>query len=187
MNNGPVTEEPLPGKRAGRVMLIIAWAGGLYLATHLFGLWEEHRENPNDQVSSRRVTEKSGEVVEVTLLANRQGHFVASGQINQQPVKFFLDTGSTDVAVPESLAGQLGLQPGDPITLSTANGHIDAYRTRLDELRLGEISLHNVRAVIDPGLDDQEVLLGMSALRQLDFSQRGGTLLLRQTLNQTNQ
>jgi aspartyl protease family protein len=31
-------------------------------------------------------------------------------------------------------------------------------------------------------MDGDEVLLGMSALKQLEFSQKGGTLVLRQTV-----
>jgi len=41
--------------------------------------------------------------------------------------------------------------------------------------------LHDVRALVAPGLSGDQVLLGMSALKQLEFTQRGGTLLLRQT------
>ncbi|MBN0322036.1 TIGR02281 family clan AA aspartic protease, partial [Pseudomonas aeruginosa] len=33
---------------------------------------------------------------------------------------------------------------------------------------------------IAPGMDGDEVLLGMSALKQLEFTQRDGTLVLRQ-------
>ncbi|MDA3165056.1 TIGR02281 family clan AA aspartic protease, partial [Pseudomonas aeruginosa] len=35
-------------------------------------------------------------------------------------------------------------------------------------------------ALIAPGMDGDEVLLGMSALKQLEFTQRDGTLVLRQ-------
>jgi aspartyl protease family protein len=33
-------------------------------------------------------------------------------------------------------------------------------------------------------MDGEEILLGMSALKQLEFTQRDGTLLLRQTTTQ---
>lgn len=66
--------------------------------------------------------------------------------------------------------------------LSTANGRTEGYRTRLTSLQLGDIRLQNVRAIVVPGLDGSTVLLGMSALQQLEFTQRGGTMLLRQNL-----
>ncbi|WP_395609430.1 TIGR02281 family clan AA aspartic protease [Pseudomonas sp. B22129] len=166
-----------PGKRAGRVLMFVAWGAGLFLATHFFGQWETRQENPNAVVTS----EKHEGYIEVKLLGNNQGHFVASGQINGQPVAFMLDTGATDVAVPAGLADRLGLKRGMPVTLSTANGLSQGFRTHLDRLQLGEIVLQDVRALVAPGLDGDQVLLGMSALKQLEFTQRSGTLLLRQT------
>jgi aspartyl protease family protein len=93
-----------PGKRAGRVLMFVAWGAGLFLATRFFGQWEARQENPNAVVTS----EQHEGYIEVKLLGNGQGHFVASGQINGQPVEFMLDTGATDVAVPAELADRLG-------------------------------------------------------------------------------
>ncbi|WP_455917525.1 retropepsin-like aspartic protease family protein [Pseudomonas cerasi] len=166
-----------PGKRAGRVLMFVAWGAGLFLATRFFGQWEARQENPNAVVTSQQ---HEG-YIEVKLLGNGQGHFVAGGQINGQPVEFMLDTGATDVAVPAELADRLGLKRGLPVTLSTANGRVQGYRTHLDRLKLGDIVLQDVRAIVAPGLDGEQVLLGMSALKQLEFTQRSGTLLLRQT------
>ena len=78
---------PPPGKRAGRVLMILAWCAALFLATRFFAQWEQRQQNPNTQVYSQR-----GEgFIEVKLVGNQQGHFVASGQINGQPVDFMLD------------------------------------------------------------------------------------------------
>ncbi|AZL70897.1 MULTISPECIES: retropepsin-like aspartic protease family protein [Pseudomonas] len=167
-----------PGKRAGRVLMVLAWAAAMFLATRFFGEWEARQENPNSEVQS---TQGDG-FVEVRLLSNGQGHFVADGAINGRVVHFMLDTGATDVAIPEALARDLDLARGAPVTLSTANGRTEGYRTRIDSLLLGDIHLRDVRALVVPGLDGQAVLLGMSALKQLEFTQRGGTMLLRQNL-----
>lgn len=167
-----------PGKRAGRVMMVLAWAAAMFLATRFFGEWEARQENPNSEVQSTR----GDGFVEVRLLSNGQGHFVADGAINGRVVHFMLDTGATDVAIPEALARDLDLARGAPVTLSTANGRTEGYRTRINSLLLGDIHLRDVRALVVPGLDGQAVLLGMSALKQLEFTQRGGTMLLRQNL-----
>ena len=53
-------------------------------------------------------------------------------------------------------------------------------RPRLDSVGVGEIKLRDLRAGITPGLTGEEVLLGMSFLRELEFIQRGNTLTLRQ-------
>ncbi|UVJ44465.1 TIGR02281 family clan AA aspartic protease [Pseudomonas sp. LS1212] len=166
-----------PGKRAGRILLVLAWGAGLFLATRFFGQWEQRQENPNTQLSSQH----GDGYVEVQLLGNGQGHFVADGRINGQAVQFLLDTGATDVAIAQALARRLSLEQGEVVILSTANGRSQGYRTRLDSLQLGDIVLRDVRALVAPGLGGEQVLLGMSALKQLEFTQRGGTLLLRQT------
>jgi len=171
-----LTQAP-PGKRAGRLMLIIAWAAALFLATRFFGEWEQRQENPNSNVTS----EHGDGYVEVRLASNRQGHFVMTGQINARPVQFMLDTGATNVAIPEEVADTLRLERGDRVQVSTANGRTEAFRTTLQRLQIGDIVLNNVRALVVPGLDGDQVLLGMSAIKQLEFTQRGGTLLLRQT------
>ena len=168
-----------PGKRAGRVFMVLAWCAALFLATRFFGQWEERQQNPNVVVSS----EQGEGFIEVKLASNTQGHFVASGHINGQPVDFMLDTGATDVAIPAQMAERLKLEQGFGVTLSTANGRTEGYRTRVDRLQLGDIVLRDVRAIVVPGLDGKQVLLGMSALNKLEFTQRGGTMLLRQTTN----
>ena len=66
-----------PGKRAGRVLMIVAWAAALFLATRFFGQWEDSQRNPNAQVQS----EHGDGFVEVRLLGNGQGHFMVDGAI----------------------------------------------------------------------------------------------------------
>lgn len=163
------------GRRAGKVMLILAWIAGLLLAAQFFGKWEQARHNPNQTP----VSLQGAGYVDVQLAGNGQGHYVLNGGINGRHVRFLLDTGATDVAVPGALAQALGLEAGAPVSVNTANGRSTGYRTRLGELTLGDIRLQDVRALIVPGMDGDEVLLGMSALKQLEFTQRDGTLVLR--------
>jgi aspartyl protease family protein len=64
--------------------------------------------------------------------------------------------------------------------VSTANGTVPVYATKLNEMRIGDIVLHDIRATINPHTGDDFVLLGMSFLQHLDFSQRSGQLILSQ-------
>lgn len=159
-------------------MLVLAWGVGILLATRFFADWEQSRYNPNRQP----VSVVQGNSIEVQLDGNAQGHFVADGLINGKPVTFLLDTGATDVAIPAELAEELGLPRGAPVSLLTANGQTTGFRTRLDSLTLGEIVLNDVRAIVAPGFGGDQILLGMSALKQLEFTQRAGTLVLRQQI-----
>ncbi len=157
-------------------MLIIAWVIGLALLTVIFGRWEAHRENPNKNPESRIING----VHEVVLSENVQNHYVADGTINGKTVTFLLDTGATDVVIPAHLSGTLGLESGVAQWAMTANGAIQVHNTRIDELTLGNIRLTNVRASLNPAMQGNKILLGMSALKQVDFRQQDGVLVLRQ-------
>ena len=163
-------------QRLGNQMIVIAWILGLGMLTWFFGHYLDRQHNPNEDVMS---SSHSGST-EVLLERNREGHYVASGRINGRPVTFMLDTGATMVSVPGRLADKLSLARGPMMQVTTANGNIPVYSTILDEVQLGGIVLRNIRASINPYMDDDDILLGMSFLKQLDFSQEGNTLTLRQ-------
>jgi len=157
-------------------MIVLAWVLALGLLTVFFDELLGWRENPNQRLQSS----VEGGVREVVLQQNFQGHYVAPGTINGHPVVFLLDTGATTVSVPAALGPRLELSPGPAQPVSTANGVITVYTTRIDDLGLGPIHLRGVRAHLNPRMDGDVVLLGMSAMRQLELVQRGETLTLRQ-------
>ncbi len=163
-------------KRMGKYMIIGMWVLLVVLLTLMFSNILERQYNPNQNLASQQGA--SG--AEVSLKRNKYGHYVASGLINGQPVVFMLDTGATDVAVPAQVADRLGLERGRKRIYQTAKGPAIAYATVLEQVSLGDIQVHNVRASINPHMNNEEVLLGMSFLKQLEFTQRGDTLTLRQ-------
>ena len=118
--------------------------------------------------------------VSVSLTQHVSGHYFSKGTINDEPVKFLLDTGATSVAVPESVATRLGLVYGRKMFTKTANGTGVSYQTLIRTLSLGGIVQKDVSASISTGMDGDEILLGMSFLRHLDFEQRDGVLTLTQ-------
>ncbi len=167
---------PAPGKSAGKFMLFAAWMGVLGILTMVFGDWEEKQINPNQSPASSRSSDGR---VEVVLQRNRQGHYVANGTINDAPVTFLLDTGATDVVVPADIAEAAGLKRGPEARARTAAGVVRVWHTRIDDLRLGDIHLRDLPATINPHMDGVGVLLGMSALRRVEFHQSGSELRLR--------
>ena len=62
--------------------------------------------------------------------------------------------------------------------MSTANGVVPAYRVKLDEVRLGDISLNNVDGVVTIG-SQPIVLLGMSFLNRMEMKRDGETMTLK--------
>ena len=113
----------------------------------------------------------------VVLQRDRSGHYVTEGLINDRPVSFLVDTGATDVAVPEPIARQLGLEFGPQVAVMTAAGPVRAWRTRLDSVTVGSVSLSNVRATITRAPMD-EILLGMSFLQHFTILQQGEELII---------
>jgi aspartyl protease family protein len=163
-------------RRWGAGMAVAAAAIVLALLTALFQRELEEQRNPNRDPVARGSGEHAAEIV---LQRNRQGHYLVNGEINGRPVEFLLDTGATTVAVPATLASRLGLKRGATVRMQTANGEVTGWLTRLDTVTIGPIRLENVRASIGPGLQDGQILLGMSALKRLEFAQSGDQLILR--------
>ncbi len=170
----PPPDDATP-ERFGKAFIALAWVIGLVLLYMLFDGVLERQSNPNARVAGST----QGGLSEVVLQRNRQGHYVATGEINGAPALLMLDTGATDVAIPELVARELGLPRGTEVRVMTANGMALAYQTRLTSVRLGTIELRDVRATIVPGMGGTQVLLGMSFLGQLELNQRGGELRLR--------
>lgn len=160
-----------------RNFLIIGWIVVVGLLTLVASRWEERQHNPNQKPVTQLNTEGSSEVV---LQRNRYGHYVTSGLINGQEVTLLLDTGATYVAVPENMAEKLGLRKMARGQSSTANGIVDTYLTRIERLSIGGIEVYDVAASINPGMNhDTSILLGMSVLKNIEFTQRGDQLTLK--------
>jgi len=163
-------------RRLGKGMWVAMWLLVLGLLTLGFNSMLEKQRNPNASPESFT----TGDVREVVLKRNRYGHYVANGSINGYQVEFLLDTGATAVAVPAATAQRLGLREGARAQFETANGTTYGYLTRLDHVGLGQIRIDDVRASINPTMEGESVLLGMTFLKHLEFTQRGDTLILRQ-------
>ncbi len=155
--------------------IALIWIALLAGASFFFDDLLEGINNPNRTVT---VNVSEGGLPQVVLKQNRQGHYVATGKINGQPVQFLLDTGATNVAIPEHIAKQLKLEKGPAHQTITANGTSTSYMTRLDTASLGPLTLTNVPASISTGMQFDEILLGMSFLRHLKMSQQGKQLTL---------
>ncbi|MBU1309922.1 MAG: TIGR02281 family clan AA aspartic protease [Gammaproteobacteria bacterium] len=166
-----------PTNRYGKTFAIIAWLIVMVMLYLFFQDTIDKQLNPNQQLHS--VQGSTGETRTV-LIRNKSGHYVGTALLNNQPADFMLDTGATTVAIAAASAEKLGLPFGAPMQVSTANGLTTAWRSRIDRLQLGDIVLYDIPASIVPNLTGTEILLGMSALKQLEFHQQGNQLTLIQ-------
>jgi len=157
-----------------RSFVWVAWILALGVLVFAFQDYLDNQYNPNSNPNSSAY----GSRASVVLKQNRYGHYVVTGTINQQQVIFLLDTGATQVSIPEQVASSLNLPYLEQYWVSTANGRVKVSRTHIDELTIGDIVLKDVDAHINPGMQSDEILLGMSALKRVEFRQTGKQLTL---------
>lgn len=169
----PETEEH---KRLGHKFIIAMWIGVMIMVFFLFDDLLERDHNPNQQVLTQQVDKQNV----VTLKRNRYGHYVTQGKINNHSITFLIDTGASDISIPDKIAKRLKLKYGQTRRYQTANGIIVGNLTTLRSVSIGKIKLRNVRASINPNMKNDEILLGMSFLKFIEFTQRADTLILRQ-------
>lgn len=116
----------------------------------------------------------------VTISADARGHFITMGSINGGSVRFLVDTGATLVALPASEAKRLGINylQGQRGQMQTANGVAVAYRVKLDTVRVGDIEVNNVDAVVSENDAMGVTLLGMSFLNRMEMQRDGQNMTL---------
>lgn len=119
----------------------------------------------------------SGKVI---LTADGQGHFVTNGTVNGTSVKFLVDTGATLISLGASDARRIGIDAskGQRGITNTANGQAQVSRVKLDTVRVGDVTLHNVDALVHQN-DLPVALLGMSFLNRMEMQRDGGTMTLK--------
>ena len=88
----------------------------------------------------------------IVLVAGTGGHFLTAGQINGKAVQFMVDTGATSVGMGAQDAERTGInfKVGQPVIMSTANGSVQGYRIKLDSVRVGDVEVFGVDAVVTP-------------------------------------
>jgi aspartyl protease family protein len=117
---------------------------------------------------------------EILIAAGPGGHFVTSGQINGKPVQFMVDTGATVVAMGRQEADRLGIdwKKGQPGMGHTAAGVVTTHGVSLTSVRIGDVEVFGVNAMILPS-EMPFVLLGNSFLGRFQLRQENDVLRLQ--------
>jgi aspartyl protease family protein len=116
---------------------------------------------------------------QIVLTAGLGGHFTTGGSINGKTVSFLVDTGATSVSISQSVADRIGLEfrKGQRGMASTANGPVPVHAVSLSVVRIGDVQVYNVDAVVIPAPMDQ-VLLGNSFLTRFQMRRENDKLTL---------
>lgn len=113
------------------------------------------------------------------LRADPLGHYFVTATLDGERVDLLVDTGASSIALPVEVADRIGLVRGRERWVETANGPAKGWTTSIDRLTIGPFERRDVDALVVPGLQSGEGLLGMSFLREFELVQRGGRLMLR--------
>jgi aspartyl protease family protein len=116
----------------------------------------------------------------VTLTADSSGHFVTTGVVNGVSLRFLVDTGATLVVLSSADARRAGINylASSRSLTQTANGVVPVYNVKLDTMRVGDITLNGVDAVVVEGGKLPIALLGMSFLNRMEMRRDGTTMIL---------
>ena len=127
---------------------------------------------------------QSGFGGEVRLKSDARGHFVFEAYVNDRPATFMADTGATVVVLTYEDAARLGLSPQGldfSARVETANGVSYVAPVTLDRVRVDDITVRDVQAVVAERGALATNLLGMSFLGRLkSFAKQGSELVLEQ-------
>ena len=115
----------------------------------------------------------------IVLNASSGGHFLTAGQINGRAVQFMVDTGATSVAMSAADAERTGIKylEGQPVQMSTANGVTRGYRVKLNSVRVGDVEVYDVDAVVSPQ-PMPHMLLGNSFLTRFQMLRENEQMIL---------
>jgi aspartyl protease family protein len=115
----------------------------------------------------------------IVLNAGSGGHFMTAGQINGRAVQFMVDTGATSIAMSAADAERTGIKykDGQPVRMSTANGISQGYRVNLASVRVGDVEVYDVDAVVSPQ-PMPFMLLGNSFLTRFQMLRENEQLIL---------
>lgn len=122
---------------------------------------------------------------EIVLTAGPGGHFLTTGQINGRAAQFMVDTGATMVALGQADADRMGIDYRSSSRrgyAETANGRVPTYAVTLTSVRVGDVEVANVEAMILPA-SMPHVLLGNSFLTRFQMKRENDVMRLEKRPN----
>ena len=144
----------------------------------------EHREKMSKFSKTESQESDHGSTEEfdgqrVVLKPDRHGNFFVKGSVgNIANINFLVDTGASFCSVKDETARMLNLDWGEKIETSTAAGKGMGFRTTLPDVTIGQTSIKNVDALINPLSESGYEILGMSFLKQIEWEHDDGKLIL---------
>lgn len=130
-------------------------------------------------VGARGAGAAGGQGRRVVLKSDSRGHFLGDGQINGKTMRYMVDTGASIITLGRADAERMGLPflQGTPALMRTANGDARGWRLRLASVRVGDVTVHDMEAVVIP-TSMPFVLLGNNFLSYFQMTRSNDSMVL---------
>ena len=119
-----------------------------------------------------------------TIRRESDGHFWTRADVEGSSLKFLVDTGASVVALTQRDAKRLRIDLAAlnyNNRVSTAGGEVMSASIRLDYIRIGNVKLKDIDAIIIEDDVLENSLLGMTFLGELySYEFKGNTMIIRQ-------
>ena len=152
----------------GHVSALIIW---LILSVAIY-LYFDARQQPTIAVASAQLA--SGEI---EIPRSSDGHYYVHGAINGHAVNFMVDTGASTVSISRTLARNVALPAGTPVSLMTASGEVTGALIAGQTIEAGGIVVEGLSVAV--GIQGDMALLGQNFLRRVDMLQSDDRMVLR--------
>jgi aspartyl protease family protein len=118
-----------------------------------------------------------GKTIRIQL--SPDGHFWARATINGVELRMLIDSGATVSAISEETAQAAGIDyaRGMPVSVSTANGTVEARRARAQRVEVGPLGTDDLTVFVASSFGDLDVL-GMNFLSRLKSWRVEGNVLI---------
>ena len=132
-----------------------------------------------DTPANVRATGAASRGSRIVLTAGTGGHFRTPGTINGRAAYFLVDTGATSVSLGAGDAERMGVDylKGQPVRMNTANGVARGWLVRLHSVRVGDVEIFDVEAVVGEQ-SMPYVLLGNSFLTRFQMRRDNDQMVL---------
>lgn len=116
---------------------------------------------------------------QIVMSVGEGGHFRPLGTINGHSVRFLVDTGASSIALGATDARRMNLRIDATrvVEANTANGVARGYIVTLDSVRIGDVEVRRVDAIVLP-VDMPYILLGNTFLNRFQMKRENDLLTL---------
>ena len=158
-------------RKLGLIMLLIGW---ILIILLVWVIYSEVIFAPK----SMEIKTING-TTQIKLYPELDGHYRILGSINQQEINFLVDTGATTIAIPITIAKKFNLPRLGLTSVITAGGRSRAFYTNLDKLKIGNVVMSDVKALIVEDMKGDTALLGMNVINKFNIEQNKDFMILK--------